>query len=468
MIRALGWIAVAVIVLPLAALGGGPIVVGGPNYGTDGVPITWDPAQMPIQYRVDPGPLAVNSTTTVVSNAAGLSRLQAAFGTWQAVPTAAISFQYAGPLLATGSYIAGKDVTTVTQFNDIAASCQNGQQSPIVFDANGTLIQDLGLPPEVIGVGGPCAVNASSGHITAAFMLLNGRMQDGVTSATTSPVNYELTAGEFDEVIVHEAGHFIGLDHSQINVDVLQNTQPTCDADTLAGLPVMFPELVCQARTDAGLPPLAPDDMASVSMLYPSASFATSYGTISGRIYFSDGVTPLQGANVIARAMDDPGTAEDESRRIAYSVISGYLFTGNPGQSVTAALGTPGEDNTSGSKFGSRNPQLIGYYKIAVTPGTYTVQVESIYSSFSSDSGIGPLPVPAPLPALAEYWNKDESAFDFPLQRDTIDISPGSNITGIDIILNSSPPRFDSYEDPGAKLEVPDLPRFAVVAEVRG
>lgn len=450
--------------VPAAANAGGPLAVGGPNFGVDGVAFTWDAAKMPIQYRVDPGPLAVNGTTTVVSNATGLSRLQAAFAVWQAVPTAAISFQYAGPLLATGSYVAGQDVTTVTQFNDLSGSCQNGAQSPVIFDADSSLLKALGLPPEVIGFAGPCAMDAA-GHINAAFMLLNGSMQDGVSSRI-SPPNFEISTNQFDEVMVHEAGHFVGLDHSQINVDVMQSLSGTCDGDTLAGLPVMFPELVCQAHVDAGLPPLTPDDTAAISVLYPSARFATSYGTISGRIYFSDGVGQVQGANVIARALDDPSTAQDESRRLAYSVVSGYLFTGNPGQSVTAVLGVTGEDNSAGSRTGSRDPQLIGYYKIAVPPGTYTVQVESIYSAFAADSSIGPLPVPAPLPGAAEYWNQYESAFDFPLQQDTIDVSAGSNITGIDIILNGTPPRFDQFEDPGVKLEVPALRPTS--AEARG
>ncbi len=46
-----------------------------------------------------------------------------------------------------------------------------------------------------------------------------------------------------------------------------------------------------------------------------------------------------------------------------------------------------------------------------------------------------------------EFWNNDESAFDFPLQRDAITVHSGDKITGIDITLNNQFPRFDGYED---------------------
>jgi hypothetical protein len=461
-----------VLISPLSCFAGGPLVVGGPAVGTraafgkDGQPFTWNPASMPIQYRVDPGPFAVTSTgTQVITNATGLTRVAAMFDVWHAVPTASISFSYAGPLLPAGSYTGG-DLTNVPQFNDVIGSCKSATQNPIIFDADGSLMSDLGLPGEVIGFSQPCAVDAANGFLTGSAVVLNGKMQDGISSQGLLP-NYELTANEFDEAITHEIGHFIGLDHSQINLDELTNNIYPCDLDGLAGMPLMFPIFACQARKDAGLPVLAPDDIAWVSTLYPSTSFASNYATISGTIYFNDGASHFQGANVIARMVDDPNTTADESRRVAVSVISGYLFTGNPGQSLTASMPDPAENNTNGDVTGSRNPQLIGYYQIAVPPGTYTVEVESIYSAFVSDSGFGPLNPPVPIPGAAEFWNKDESAFDFPLQRDMIAVHAGDKVTGIDIILNGQFTRFDQYEDSGGLLDAPLSLPLGMGAEVR-
>ena len=154
----------------------------------------------------------------------------------------------------------------------------------------------------------------------------------------------------------------------------------------------MFPFSFCQARKDAGLPILSPDDLSWISRLYPNSTTVSEFGTISGTIFFADGITPLQGANVIVCLVDDPSTSEDESRRVApASAVSGYLFTGNPGQSLTASMGVATENNTNGSQTGSRTPSLIGYYEIAVPPGTYTVEVESVFGAFVAGSGVGPL-----------------------------------------------------------------------------
>ena len=441
----------------IPGIAGGPLVVGGPTFGIAGQPFTWDPAKMPIQYRVDPGPMAVNpSGTTVIDNATGLQRVQSMFGVWQSVSTAALSFSNAGPLLSAGSYVQGTDLTSLQQFNDVAGSCKQALQNPVVFDANGQLMSALGLPAEVIGFTSSCALDATSGHLTGALIVMSGKFQDGVNTPSASPANFELTSNEFDEAITHEIGHFLGLGHSQINIDVLTNHSFPCDVDKLAGLPLMFPEELCEARKDAGLPILSPDDVSWISSFYPNSAFVSSYGTISGTIYFSDGISQVQGVNVIARAIDDPATGQDESRRVAVSAVSGYLFTGNPGQSFTQDMPDVREHNANGDRDGSRDPNLIGFYKLAVPPGTYTVEVEAVYPNFISDSGIGPLSPPVALPGnVPKFWNKNSSAFDFPQQRDTIQVNPGDKIQGIDIILNSTPPQFDQYEDSGALFGVP-------------
>ena len=98
--------------LPVALYAGGPLYVGSPTFGVDAQIITWDPAAMPIQYRVDGGPMASTAAgATVISNATGISRVQSMFQTWQSVSTAAVSFHNAGPILATTGF-SGGDVDT--------------------------------------------------------------------------------------------------------------------------------------------------------------------------------------------------------------------------------------------------------------------------------------------------------------------------------------------------------------------
>jgi hypothetical protein len=424
------------------AMAGGPLAVGGPAFGKDGEAFVWDASTFPIKYRVDGGPMS-----GAVDNATGLARVQSMFNNWQ-VPTASITYSYAGPIQPTGVF-AGGNVSNVAHFNAVVGACQRHEQNPIIFDEDGLIVSGLGLDPDIIGFAAPCDLDSASGHIMSGFAVLNGLFQDGINQFP----NFELTAAQFDEAITHELGHFSGLDHSQINVDVLYTQQPdNCKTDSLAGLPLMFPYAFCQSRSSAGLPILSADDVAWISKLYPAASFATTYGTISGNILFSDGLTHAQGVNVIARRVDDSGTPQDESIRSAVSVVSGFRFTGNPGQALTG-------DNAAGDRTGSRTPTLIGYYEIPVPAGTYTVEVESVSYEFTGGSGLGPLDPPVPMPGgVPKFWNSHQNAFNPPKGKETITVAPGQTIRGINIILNGTQPRFDQFEDGGADvLPLPTL-----------
>jgi hypothetical protein len=437
----------ATLVLCASAFAGGPLyVTNSPGTPLDGKPYTWDPAAMPIKYTVDPGPMSSSGATVVVNNAGGLQRVAQMFQSWQSVPTAALSYSYAGPILSVGGYVKGADVTTAVQFNAITGSCKAAQQNPIVFDANGSLMTALGVDSDVIGFTQICATNAATGHITAAMITLNGAWLNGTQTI--------LSDSQFADAITHEMGHFAGLDHSQINVDVLQNF--SCDLDTLAGLPLMFPEIICPGRAESGLPQIPTDDAAWISHFYPGPTYSTTYGLITGTIYFSDATSAAQGVNVVVRAVDDPNTPQDESRRVTFSAVSGLYFTSNIGQSIS--LGSNGQpDNASGSPYGSRQAALIGYYEIPVLPGTYTVQVESINSAFTDGSSVGPLDPPVRNPGTDEFWKQNESAYDIPLQSDPITVTPGQTVPNINIILNGTQPTLDNYEDTGALFDTPPV-----------
>lgn len=430
-------------------LAGGPLTVGGPTEGVPGVPLLWDNTK-PIAYRVDGGPLSQqpNGGPVLIDNATGVARVNTLFAYWSAVPTANLTITNAGALLAVGTFPAGGDVKTVSDFltvvGDVSGqtpdpnSCNGGGQSPIIFDADGTVFDGLGLPPEVIGFAFQCAFNATTGKIISAGAILNGRFQDAINNPSAN--NFELTKDGFGQAFAHEFGHFLGLGHSQINVDLfldaINNVSYTCTSDDTAGMPLMFPVLgICPAKLTAGVPMIGVDDAAWMSKLYPVASpppsgktsFSTAYGTVSGTVFFSDGVTPAQGVNVIARSTSAP-------RRNAASAVSGYLFTGNPGQTVTCvnpASPTPQTCSNLGDPFGSRDPALIGHFDIPLPPGTYTLQVESVFSGFAGGSSVGSLDPPIPAPGT--------------YSTATVSITAGAT-TNFNITLQGTPPRFDPFE----------------------
>ncbi|MGQ0430165.1 MAG: hypothetical protein ACT4UQ_09550 [Gammaproteobacteria bacterium] len=384
------------------AFAGGPIAVR-----SNGFPFVWPTGT--IIYRTDNGPLS-----PTVDESAIRARVIASFDVWQSVPTSSISYARAttdggngvGFINPTGAF-AGGDVNTAVEFAAIDASCGSGAQNPVVYDADGTILADLGADTgSVIGIAAPCSL--SGADIMSGFVVLNGRFQDGQQ-------NPEISPARFDAAVIHEIGHFSGLDHSQINVNCYGMVG--CGADDLAGVPTMFPFLL-----DASQGQLSVDDVAWISRLYPDASFATTHGTISGVVFFTDGQSHAQFVNVIARPLD---TGANQDRTSAVSVISGYRFRAIHGNPLTGDGPSP---------FGTTAPGDIGLFEIPVPAGSYTIQVESVHPDFTDGSGIGDYQIAMPGTAPAPIG--------------PIVITPNVNATGNNVILIGTQPRFDQFEGP--------------------
>jgi len=398
--------AIAAACVGLAAAGlaraGGPL-----GSDSNGEPFTW-PVGTTIQYRTDGGSLS----STVTQNQAR-TRVAAMFQVWQDVAAAALSYNRQGAI--TG--VADGDVSTAAEYNAVEGSCNNGTQSPIVFDVDGSLFEDLGQDSAVIGFAGPCSIDGN-GHYASGQAVMNGIFLDGVSNAD----NLELTDAEFDAAFVHEFGHFSGLDHSQINV---QCGFSNCSLIDLDGLPTMFPFLVSDTQRTLSI-----DDVAWFSRLHPVegvGGFDATHGTITGTVYFSDGESHVQYANVIARRVEAGGS---EPRWLAVSNVSGYRFRACTPNSIT----NPAPDFCPPS--GSLNPAHIGFYEIPVPPGSYTIEVEPIDPAFIDGSSVGPSDRPIAMPGGAPALGP-------------ITISAGQTSSGNDIVLIGTPPRFDQFEGPG-------------------
>ena len=416
----------------IAARAGGPLVVGGPGMA-EGVPFIW--TINPLTYWTDLGNLGW------MDNTAANNLVQEAFQAWQDVPTATISFSSSGPL--------GADVTAlnIMPVMDALENCSTLPGDPgggiakprtIIYDTDGSILEGLGEDPNsVLGFATALCLTTDgvNNNFNRGFALINGQFVTGPTSTTLVKA-----------VMIHEFGHMIGLDHSQINLNCL-TSYCAPGSDDLEGVPTMFPVLI----DDVAMSTLATDDIAAISALYPESTFPTSTGRITGHVLFSDGQTPAQGFNVIARKTDDALVT-------AVSSVSGFLYT--------VDVGSPLIPSWYGSAFGSRDPALIGYYDLpGLPPGDYTVEVEAINNSgdhpFVDGSSVGPignygfqfpLPslLPTPPPCTPEYLLSGATASCSSATATTVSVAPGSPVsTGTDVILIGTPPRYDAWEDAG-------------------
>jgi hypothetical protein len=398
----------ALVLRGTAAQAAGPLVVNGA-----GQPLVWDTSAVP--WNPDAGALGM------LSNSEAVALVGDSFAVWAAVPTASIAYVNAGAL--------ADDITAAT-VQTVVGVCGDGL-NPIVFDTDGTITDTLlgaGASNTVLGFAGPECGTFSPPVITEASAILNGKFIDGVADTN----NPEVSLAAFAAVFIHEFGHYVGLDHSQINLTEAFDAEPRND-DVVA---TMFPFLVKHTAN------LTRDDEVSLSMLYPGASFGTR-GRITGRVLRSNGATPFQGAYVIARNVEDP-------RGDAVGYASGALyFPGNPG--------------------GPPAPSLAGAYDLpGLTAGaSYTVEIEPIYVGFTGGSGVGPFSVPVALPGPPEFWSGDSESGHEPPDDPTapgvpIAVAAGATTAGIDVVINGvAAPANDAC---GAATSVGALPFTTSVA----
>ncbi|HEX9756175.1 MAG TPA: hypothetical protein VGB26_00070 [Nitrospiria bacterium] len=359
---------------------------------SNGNPYLWDTSN-PLPFHPDGGNLGLWNNTTAVANTLE------AFDRWGPdISTSSLTFSNAGGIPGDG------DVNTVAEFNALDGNCADNI-SPVIFDANGSLFSALGLPSGVIAFAGPdCGIDAT-GEITEGIAVINGKWFDG------NPTNGELTEDDFKGTLVHEFGHWLNLDHSQVNGHYFLG-----DSDVgfdefatgfgpppLSSVEIMFPLIFSGAASTPRI-----DDVATVSRMYPSGGFGASTGTITGTIYLPNGVTPFQGADVIARNVVDPYND-------AVSNVSGDLFSA---------------------------PASVGFYEIPglTAGGNYSLEISNVNPQFTAGSSVGELDPPATIPGPEEFFNGVNEASTNPPDDVTIYTSLGSSAgvinSGANVIIN--------------------------------
>ena len=388
-------------IAPAICWGGGPAYVAGASYfdpWTKGTPITWPEGI--VSYYTDQGNLS-----PMLNGPAADAFVRDAFARWTSIPTAAVVANHAGQL---AEDVSGANVSLSPSGVILPADTQptaTGNPVAIVYDYDGAVTDAL------LGRGASgafyCAGNsvfggidniAPSAQFAHAIIIVNG-------NCATAPS--ELPDLEYH--LVRVIGRVLGLDWTQANLNVITQSAATTAAD-YAGFPVMHetdrpackPIALCYSNggsVDPALPKL--DDQLALSRLYPVTSWnlgnfpgkqVFSGGRIRGSLYFDDGTgqpgQPMQGVNVVARWID-PAT-NSASRTVVSTAISGFLFAGNAGNTITGFTNTAGQNF---NQFGSDDTALGGYFDLSGLPipngnsARYQVTVEPVDPLWSAHAG---------------------------------------------------------------------------------
>ena len=371
------------------ALIAGTAQAAGPLFlteGTDPQPLRWDTSNGPIPVYVDGGEVFTydfDGVTPFVLIERAVEVTEFAFQQWSNVSSSTFSAEIAGTI---ESQTGIADVTgeNATQIYDV----ENGYGFWVLYDTDGSILSDyFGVGPGVLGIAFPERAD-ENGNIIEATAVLNG------FAVNVNDPNLDQFAGVF----THEFGHAINLAHSQTNGHIayfstsfspiypgVKNCGPYPTLTDVNAIETMYPFLdtsgsagVAQSTVDL------PDDVASISELYPAPGYKAATGSISGVLRLKDGSTEFSGINLIARNVND---------------LFGDAVSGMSGDQTQGQVGPDGR-----------------YTLNNLTPGEqYVLYIEQIRA--------GGFPTtPQRLVSTAEYWNEAES--NDPATDDICDATP--------------------------------------------
>lgn len=224
----------------------------GSNVNGRTISLQW-PARTPVRYFIgDRGADGVSAPQ--FRDAVGRG-----FDTWQAVETASVGFEF-------GGYVAGRPLD------------QDGA-NVVGFAARPDLERTLASTSFLI--------DTRTGDILESDIFFNSTFQWSVAPGGE--------AGRFDvqSIATHEAGHLLGLGHSQLGET---EPRPTGGRRLIASGAVMFP--IAFTAGNIVDRELTADDIAGVSDIYPDGEFRRITGTLQGNV--TKGGAGVFGAHVVA------------------------------------------------------------------------------------------------------------------------------------------------------------------------
>lgn len=349
-------VSLTVIASSTLSFAGGPIALFG-----SGTPYVWGGgvfATFPIPYLKDMGSLG----PLTKAGADALTDLR--MTEWSSVVTSTFS-----------AFPAGDTPMDIVAANAAAYLFTfHGAVLDVIYDTDGTICAFVfGCPPGVLGLGGPSFLGTMVPEIASGFAMMVGT---GIDPGDVGGLFYSV-------VFSQEVGHAMGLHHDQTNGAISffgDNSAPTgCPSvglPTFADFTAMYPfASVSPGGPGADAASIDhPEDLNSLSRFYPAPGYDAATGTIVGTVFASDGVTPVNGVNVIARNILSPFGDARSTVSGDLSFVAGDAFVGT---FVLTGL-TPGE--------------------------SYTLAIDNIVA--------GAFPKPPAPPFIEKYWNSDPTVVD--------------------------------------------------------
>lgn len=339
----LGVLLLVFISAELKAIGPRSVTSGGTAVKWSSMPVT---VHLETDLIVNRG-TATKDVTTLVNNA---------LDTWTSLTDSDVS-------ITRGTLSTAVDDSNVCNYFYDASACPDTSKitdgtNPLVIDEDGGIVCkffcNLGASARytTLGFASIVSSDATTGAAVKGEAVFNASCLNGVEvipDCTTR--NLSFSDNDFTSFIVHEMGHFLGLDHSQVNLT--EATDHDTSNDNLIN--TMFPTFIVGNGANFKIPKR--DDKVGLAQLYPKSTFTSSTWNIDGTVYKADG-TQLQCANVIARNISDPKVD-------AISALSGDF---SPANTVNGT-----------------------FHILGLTAGvSYTITVEPLGSGLTGASGFTP------------------------------------------------------------------------------
>jgi hypothetical protein len=221
---------------------------------------------------------------------------------------------------------------------------------------------------------GSSAVSTQLGQILDADIYFNPS-DSRTTFATPQALTAAPTAYDFESVLTHELGHFLGFSHSAVWSAIMFPFAPA--PGTFSGM---------RPTTQQPDAPLGDDDRTGLRVLYPDPADAVHKGSISGHIF---------PANPLALPASPPGvTGVFGAQVVAVDAASGAIVGATIGGWSCAAPGPAQFDGTyeiDGLAVGHSYTVYAEALNGAVDPSQFDNAIVSLCRNTVSDAGWPPL-----------------------------------------------------------------------------